>query len=70
MDVDVELLVQEENRIADRHVVKIAKMDGSNVELDVPLIGERDEQGRILRGRETTRQVASDIDGADLRRIR
>ncbi|KAL6249337.1 hypothetical protein RBB50_003190 [Rhinocladiella similis] len=70
MDVDVKLLVQDENKIADRHVVKIEKTDGSRVELDVLLIGERDDQGRMLRVWETTRQVAGDVDGADLGRIR
>ncbi|KAI9739705.1 MAG: hypothetical protein M1834_006424 [Cirrosporium novae-zelandiae] len=68
--ITVNLLVQEENRIADRHTVEIEKVDGSKTKLEVLLLGERDENGKMLRVWETTKVITGDDKDVELGRVR
>lgn len=70
IEIEVPFLITEGHRIADRHVVKIENIDGSGVEMEVFLVGERDGEGKFERVWGVTRQVSGEGDGSELERIR
>lgn len=70
LSVKVMFLVQEDRKIADRHIVSIEKVDGSKAVLEVLLLGERDDHGRFVKVWETSRTLEGDEASAGLATIR
>ena len=70
VSVEVLFLIQEENRVADRHIVKIEKLDGSEAIVEVLLLGERDTEGKFVNVWEASTTIAGDKDTKELARIR
>ncbi|KAJ9143423.1 hypothetical protein NKR23_g6504 [Pleurostoma richardsiae] len=70
ISVKVVFLVQEDRKVADRHIVTLEKVDGSTAVMEVLLLGERDETGKFLRVWETVRTTEGDKASAELARVR
>lgn len=70
ISVKVVFLVQEDFKVADRHIVTIEKVDGSKAALEVLLLGERDDHGRFVRVWETSTIIEGDKASGELARVR
>jgi SnoaL-like domain len=68
--VEVLDVVQEGNRIADRHEVTVTKRDGTTSRVEVYLFGEFASDGRLRRVEEISRVIDGDQGDARLARIR
>lgn len=67
--VEILLFLADGSKVADRHVVTVEKLDGSQIVMEVLLLGECDCEGRLVKVWETTRQVKGEVDGSNLGRI-
>lgn len=70
ISIQVLYLCQEDNKMSDRHVVQLTKKDGTKAVLEVLMLTERDDQGRIRRMWETARTVEGEENSEELARVR
>jgi len=68
--VEVHEALRDGDLVADRHTVSLTLTDGSEVTMEVLLIGELDACGRFVRVIETTRQLSGEARHGDLGRAR
>lgn len=66
VEVEVLFFLCDGTKLADRHVVKVEKLDGNKVTIEVLLLGELDETGRLIKVWETSRQIDGTIDASDM----